>query len=61
MENRRIAMFGLKHNRRSQSFLEYAMLIIVIAVAVVAMQQYIMRSVNARLKQTQVELDETKR
>lgn len=48
-------------NRRAQSFLEYAMLVIVIAVAVVAMQQYIMRSVNARLKQTQVELDETKR
>jgi len=54
-------MFNISHNRRSQSFLEYAMLIIVIAVAVVAMQQYIMRSVNARLKQTQVELDESKR
>jgi len=54
-------MFRLAGNHRSQSFLEYAMLIIVIAVAIVAMQQYIMRSVNARLKQTQVELDESKR
>ncbi len=54
-------MFRIAQNRRAQSFLEYAMLVIVIAVAVVAMQQYIMRSVNARLKQVQVELDETKR
>lgn len=54
-------MFGILHNRRAQTMLEYAMLIILIAVAVVAMQQYIMRSVNARLKQTQVELDESKR
>jgi Flp pilus assembly pilin Flp len=54
-------MFEILHKRRAQSLLEYAMLIILISIAVAAMQQYITRSVNARLKQTQVELDEAKR
>ncbi|MFH0763268.1 MAG: hypothetical protein V1925_05215 [Candidatus Omnitrophota bacterium] len=48
-------------NRRAQNFLEYTMLVVVIALAVIAMQQYIQRSMNARLKQVQVELDESKR
>lgn len=48
-------------NKRAQSFLEYAMLIIVISAALLAMQQYIQRAVNARLRQVQTELDESKR
>jgi Flp pilus assembly pilin Flp len=48
-------------NKRAQSFLEYTMLIIVISAALLAMQQYIQRAVNARLRQVQIELDESKR
>lgn len=49
------------YNRRAQNFLEYAMLIIVISAALIAMSQYIQRAMNARLRQVQVELDESKR
>ncbi len=52
---------GVFHNRRAQNFLEYAMLIIVISAALIAMYQYIQRAMNARLRQVQVELDESKR
>jgi len=48
-------------NRRAQNFLEYTMLVMVIAAALIAMQQYLQRSVNARLKQVQQELDESRR
>lgn len=41
--------------------IEYAMLIIIVASALIAMQQYLRRSINARLKQIQLELDESKR
>ena len=54
-------MLKILHNRRAQNFLEYTMLILVIAAALVAMQQYLQRSVNARLKQVQQELNESKR
>ena len=43
--------------RKAQSVLEYTMLIIIVAAALVAMTTYIMRSMNARLKQTQDELN----
>ena len=46
---------------RAQSLLEYAMLIMIISAALVAMYVYMQRSVNARFKQVQTELDETKR
>ncbi len=46
---------------KGQSFLEYAMLIGIVSVALIAMFTYMQRSVNARLKQVQVELDESKR
>ncbi|MCU0666747.1 MAG: hypothetical protein MUF05_06610 [Candidatus Omnitrophica bacterium] len=49
------------NSKRGQNFLEYAMLIIVISAALIAMYQYIQRSMNARLKQAQEELDESKR
>lgn len=47
---------GIK--RTAQSILEYTMLIVVVSAALIAMQKYINRSVNARLKQIQVELNE---
>jgi Flp pilus assembly pilin Flp len=43
--------------RSGQGFVEYAMLIIVVSAAIIAMTMYLMRSVNARLKQTQDELN----
>jgi len=48
-------------DRKAQSFIEYTMLILVIAAALIAMQQYMQRSINARLKQVQQELNESKR
>jgi len=48
-------------NRRAQNFIEYVALILVISAALIAMQQYIQRSINARLKQVQQELDESRR
>jgi len=42
----------------AQTFLEYALLIAVIAGALMAMHQYINRAMNAKLKQIQVELNE---
>lgn len=49
------------YSRRAQNFLEYTMLIMVISAALIAMHQYIQRSINARLRQVQTELDEAKR
>jgi Flp pilus assembly pilin Flp len=43
--------------RRGQGFVEYAMLVIIVSVAIIAMATYLLRSVNARLKQTQDELN----
>ncbi|PIP20465.1 MAG: hypothetical protein COX40_04550 [Candidatus Omnitrophica bacterium CG23_combo_of_CG06-09_8_20_14_all_40_11] len=43
--------------RNGQSFIEYTMLIIIVSAALIAMTTYIMRSMNARLKQEQQELD----
>ncbi|MDO8489123.1 MAG: hypothetical protein Q7S42_03320 [Candidatus Omnitrophota bacterium] len=43
--------------RNGQSLVEYIMLIIIVSVALIAMTMYLMRSTNARLKQTQGELD----
>ena len=52
---------GAHRMRKGQSVLEYAMLIIIVSLAIIAMQQYISRSMNARLKQIQLELDESRR
>lgn len=49
------------YNRRAQSILEYVMLVSVIAAALIAMNVYMRRAINARLKQIQVELTESKR
>jgi len=44
-------------NSKAQNVLEYTMLIIIVAAALMAMTTYIMRSMNARLKQAQDELN----
>ena len=54
-------MLRLYRNRRAQSFLEYVMLVIIITTALIAMYPYMNRAVNARLKQIQLELEESKR
>ena len=54
-------MLNMHKGRRAQSFVEYVMLIMVISAALIAMFSYMRRSVNAKLKQVSVELDESKR
>ena len=54
-------MLKIFYHKRAQSFLEYVMLLMVITAALVAMYPYIQRSINARLKQVQEELDESRR
>jgi len=49
------------YKSKAQSFLEYAVMIAVIAAALIAMFPYMQRAINARLKQIQVELDESRR
>jgi Flp pilus assembly pilin Flp len=46
---------------KAQSFLEYALVLVVITAALLAMYPYMRRAVNARLKHIQVELDEWRR
>ena len=46
----------LRRFRRGQSVIEYTMLIIIVAAALMVMATYITSSVNARIKQTQDEL-----
>ena len=43
--------------RKGQGVIEYTILILLIAAALTAMTTYIMRSMNARLKQAQDELN----
>jgi Flp pilus assembly pilin Flp len=43
--------------KNGQSFLEYAILIMIVSAAIIAMTAYLMRSTNARLKQVQGELN----
>jgi len=43
--------------RKGQSVVEYTVLLLLIAAAITVMTTYIMRSMNARLKQTQDELN----
>ncbi len=47
----------IRKNIKAQSVLEYTMLIIIVAAALAAMTTYITRSMNARLKQAQDELN----
>jgi len=43
--------------KRGQSVVEYTILLIIVAAAITAMTTYLTRSVNARLKTSQDELD----
>lgn len=44
-------------SRRGQSVLEYTMLIVIVAAALMAMTTYVMRSMNARLINAEDELN----
>jgi len=54
-------MFRRLINRRAQNMLEYAVMAIVVVTALVSMSTYIQRSINARLRQIQEELNESRR
>lgn len=54
-------MFKQIIKNRAQSALEYTLLIIVLATALTAMSTYIQRSINARLRQVQLEMNESRR
>lgn len=54
-------MLRISGSRKAQSFMEYVMLVMVISAAIIAMYQYMQRSVNAKLKQIQTELNESRR
>ena len=54
-------MFRYIRNTKGQNMLEYAILVIVVTVALVSMSTYIQRSMNARLRQIQEELNESRR
>ena len=54
-------MLKVFYSRRAQSFMEYTMLIMIVAAALVAMTQYMQRSLNVRLKQVQEEISEPSR
>jgi uncharacterized protein (UPF0333 family) len=43
--------------RKGQNVLEYTMLILIVAAALIAMTTYVTRAMNARLKQAQEELN----
>ncbi len=51
----------MKRAAKAQNFIEYAALIIVVSAALIAMNVYIQRSVNARLEQVRSELNESLR
>ncbi len=54
-------MLRIIYNKKAQNFLEYAMIILVISVALMAMSKYAYRSIHARLKQVQSDLNASRR
>ena len=54
-------MVRMLFGKRGQSFLEYTMLILIISAALIAMRQYVQRSLNVHLKQIQEEISEPTR
>jgi len=54
-------MFSYIRTKDGQNMLEYTVMIIVVVIALVAMGTYMQRSMNARLKQIQEELNESRR
>lgn len=49
------------HKRKGQSILEYALLVAIVSAALLAMNTYVQRAMNARLKTIQEELYESSR
>jgi len=47
--------------KRGQHFLEYTMLILIISAAIIAIRQYMLRSLNWQFKQIQEEISEPTR
>ncbi len=54
-------MFSYFRKKDGQNMLEYTVMIIVVVIALVAMGTYMQRSMNARLKQIQEELNDSRR
>ena len=54
-------MLKIFYRKKAQSFLEYVALIAVITAALAAMYPYMRRAINARLKEIQIELNESRR
>lgn len=54
-------MFVYLRQKDGQNMLEYTVMIIVVVIALVAMGTYMQRSMNARLKQIQEELNDSRR
>ena len=54
-------MLRIIYNKKAQNFLEYAMLILILSAALMAMNKYVYRSIQARLKQVQTDLNAAKR
>lgn len=52
-------MFCKAQDQRGQSILEYALLVAMVSAALLTMNTYIQRAMNARLKTIQQELYET--
>ncbi len=48
----------IRKRTKAQSFIEYAALVMVVSAALMAMQLYIRRAINARLAQVRSELNE---
>ncbi len=51
----------MKRLVKAQNFIEYAALIMIVSAALIAMNLYIQRAVNARLEQVRSELNESLR
>ena len=50
-------MMETQHSKRGQNTLEYAVLIAIVAAAVVAMQTYVRRAIQANLKNVEQEIN----
>jgi len=50
-------LLKISANKKAQSIIEYVLLFMIVAAAVTATYKYVYRSMNARLKQVQDELN----
>jgi len=54
-------MLRVLYNKKAQNTLELVLLILIISTAILAMSGYVYRSIQARLKQVQYDLNASKR